>query len=107
MCGMNRIDCLLQYQLNVNSAAQCYEEDMQWSWGKKLCFQIYWRLTFKLPAFAYVNTHKKTPLEVCFIYLGILFIYCIFKMCSIVTFILHTLLFMLKFYVFVKIIFFS
>jgi hypothetical protein len=40
-------------------------------------------LTFKRPMFAYMNTHKRLPLEIHFIYLGNTEIYRIFKTCCI------------------------
>lgn len=43
-------------------------------------------LNFWRPAFAYVNTHRKTPLETYFIYLGNNKIYCVCKVGCVVAF---------------------
>jgi hypothetical protein len=48
-----------------------------------LVMQIYRSLTFKWTAWTYVNTCRKTPLEIYFMYSGHKKIYCIFKTCSV------------------------
>jgi hypothetical protein len=54
--------------------------DTKWWWLWKLMVTVTHILTFKWPVLTSANTPKKRPLEIHFIYLGNIEIYCIFKM---------------------------
>jgi hypothetical protein len=48
-------------------------------------FTPFWLITFERPVFAYMNSPRRTPLEMYFVYLGNKEIYCIFKTCCMIT----------------------